>query len=190
MMMTMMTVVNTPEAEATPEGTPLMSMDGEMMNSNEVNMNDNLFVLPFPGETTEKNGDEENQERQFENEEENLAIQEFELPPNVVDTTDIPDKDGLFQAVAEGKESDSQSIPNSSSLKRPSSDAPITSTSPVKIQHVEQQNNWTVEKLKWRLRYAFKRYLPQKTRQLGPLFKKLKSSTKSLEEFFQEQCIE
>ena len=46
----------------------------------------------------------------------------------------------------------------------------------------------TLPILKLRLRYAYKRYLPNKMRLLGPLFKKINNYTKSPQEIFMDLC--
>ena len=59
---------------------------------------------------------------------------------------------------------------------------------PEKQVHVDATPSLTLPILKFRLRYAYKKYLPKKMKMLGSLFRKINHYTKTPDAIFEDLC--
>lgn len=78
-----------------------------------------------------------------------------------------------------------QPTPQSPTTKRPQANPTLP---PEKQAHIDPSSSLTLPILKFRLRYAYKKYLPKKMRMLGSLFRKINHYTKTPDVIFEDLC--
>lgn len=78
-----------------------------------------------------------------------------------------------------------QPTPQSPTTKRPQANPTMP---PEKQAHIDPSSSLTLPILKFRLRYAYKKYLPKKMRMLGSLFRKINHYTKTPDVIFEDLC--
>ena len=78
-----------------------------------------------------------------------------------------------------------QPTPQSPTTKRPQANPTMP---PEKQAHIDPSPSLTLPILKFRLRYAYKKYLPKKMRMLGSLFRKINHYTKTPDVIFEDLC--